>query len=181
MRFIREVPAWTQGLLRSPQDTLHPKLPRLLPRPFRRGEGWGEGLLGVVYPAVLAVSSMGESKFALSCVWGTAGLRLCADSIRRRLYPVRAGGTTGVAGMSAMPQRPGEAQGQSVPGVADGAYRLEARVAGDGGAPVRVSGVCPVSTAVRWPRQQRNSQFSASFHSCNCASPGARSRARGHA
>ena len=83
--------------------------------------------------------------------------------------------------MSAMPQRPGEAQGQTVPGVADGAYRLEARVAGDGGAPVRVSGVCPVSTAVRWPRRQRNSQFSVSFHSCNCAGPGARSRARGHA
>ena len=39
----------------SPQHTLHPKLRRLLPRPFRRGEGWGEGLLGVVYPAVLAV------------------------------------------------------------------------------------------------------------------------------
>ena len=34
---------------------LPPKLRRLLPRPFRRGEGWGEGLLGVVYPAVLAV------------------------------------------------------------------------------------------------------------------------------
>jgi transposase len=45
--------------------------------------------------------------------------------------------------MSAMPQRPGEAQGQTVPGVADGAHRLEARVAGDGGAPVRVSGVRP--------------------------------------
>ena len=41
------------ALLRSPQHTLHPKLPRLLPLPFRRG--WGEGLLGVVYPAVLAV------------------------------------------------------------------------------------------------------------------------------
>jgi len=41
------------GLLRSPQHTLYPKLRRLLPRPFRRG--WGEGLLGVVYPAVLAV------------------------------------------------------------------------------------------------------------------------------
>ena len=34
-----------------------PKLPRLFPLPFRRGEGWGEGLLGVVYPAVLAVRS----------------------------------------------------------------------------------------------------------------------------
>jgi len=42
-------------LLRSPQHTLHPELPRLLPLPFRRGEGWGEGLLRVVYPAVLAV------------------------------------------------------------------------------------------------------------------------------
>ncbi len=41
-------------LLRSPQHTLPPKLRRLLPRPFRRG--WGEGLLGIVYPAVLAVS-----------------------------------------------------------------------------------------------------------------------------
>ncbi|MEI7941491.1 MAG: hypothetical protein WCK27_32840, partial [Verrucomicrobiota bacterium] len=28
----------------------------LLPLPFRRGEGWGEGLLRVVYPAVLAVT-----------------------------------------------------------------------------------------------------------------------------
>src|ERR1035438_10581261 len=72
---------------------------------------------------------MDESKFALSCLWCTEGLRLCADSIRRRMYSVRAGGTTGVAGMSAMPQRPGEAQGQTVPGVADGAHRLEARVA----------------------------------------------------
>ena len=35
-----------------------PKLPRLLPLPFRRGEGWGEGLLGVVYPAVLALIVM---------------------------------------------------------------------------------------------------------------------------
>src|ERR1035437_861914 len=83
---------------------------------------------------------MDESKFALSCVWCTEGLRLCADSIRSRMYPVRAGGTTGVADMSEMPQRPGEAQGQTVPGVADGAHRLEARVAGDGGAPVRGSG-----------------------------------------
>src|ERR1039457_5467199 len=89
------------------------------------------------------LSSMDESKFAPSCVWCTEGLRLCADSIRRRMYPVRAGGTTGVAGMSAMPQRPGKAQGQAVPGIADGAHRLEARVAGDGGAPVRVSGVRP--------------------------------------
>ena len=43
-------------VLRSPQHTLHPKLPRLLPLPFRRGEGWGEGLLRVGYPAVLAVT-----------------------------------------------------------------------------------------------------------------------------
>ncbi len=43
-------------LLGSPQHTLHPKLPRLLPLPFRRGEGWGEGLLGVVYPADLSVT-----------------------------------------------------------------------------------------------------------------------------
>ena len=40
---------------RSPQPTLPPKLRRLLPRPFSRGEGWGEGLPGVVYSAVLAV------------------------------------------------------------------------------------------------------------------------------
>ena len=33
---------------------LHQKLRRLLPRPFE-GEGRGEGLLGVAYPAVLAV------------------------------------------------------------------------------------------------------------------------------
>ena len=45
-------------LLRSPQLTLHPKLPRLLPLPFRRGEGWGEGLLRVVYPTVLAVHGL---------------------------------------------------------------------------------------------------------------------------
>jgi len=42
------------AVLRSSQHTLHPKLQRLLPLPFRRGEGWGEGLLRVVYPAVLA-------------------------------------------------------------------------------------------------------------------------------
>ncbi len=42
--------------MRSSQHTLPSKLPRLLPLPFRRGEGWGEGLLRVVYPAVLAVS-----------------------------------------------------------------------------------------------------------------------------
>ena len=47
-------------LLRSPQLTLHPKLPRLLPLPFRRGEGWGEGVLRVVYPTVLAVSDLGR-------------------------------------------------------------------------------------------------------------------------
>ena len=41
-------------LLGSPQHTLRPKLPRLLPLPFRRG--WGEGLLGVVYPADLSVT-----------------------------------------------------------------------------------------------------------------------------
>ena len=38
-----------------PRHALHQKLRRLLPRPFRRGEGWGEGLLGVAYPAVLSV------------------------------------------------------------------------------------------------------------------------------
>ena len=43
-------------LLRSPQHTLHPKLRRLLPRPFRRGEG----LLGVGYPAVLAVTDKNQ-------------------------------------------------------------------------------------------------------------------------
>ena len=45
--------------------------------------------------------------------------------------------------MSAMPQRPGEAQGPTVPGVADGAHRPEARVAGNRSAPVRMSGVRP--------------------------------------
>jgi len=43
-------------LLRSPRSALHQKLRRLLPRPFRRGEGRGEGLLGVVCPAVLSVA-----------------------------------------------------------------------------------------------------------------------------
>src|ERR1017187_3444626 len=86
---------------------------------------------------------MDESKFALSCVWCTEGLRLCTNGVRGWLHPVRAGGTTGVADMSAMPQRPGEAQGQTVWRVADGAHRLEARVAGDGGAPGRVSGGRP--------------------------------------
>ena len=51
----------------------------------------------------MGVSSMDESELALSCVWRTEGLRLCADPVRRRLYPVRAGGTTRVVGMSAMP------------------------------------------------------------------------------
>ena len=46
------------NILRSPQHTLHPKLPRLLPLPFRWGEGWGVGWLCVVYPAVWAVLSV---------------------------------------------------------------------------------------------------------------------------
>ena len=45
-------------ILRGSQHTLHPKLRSLLPRPFRRGEGWGEGFLCVVYPAVLAVTDL---------------------------------------------------------------------------------------------------------------------------
>ena len=35
-------------LQKSSHDAPHPELPRLLPRPFRRGEGWGEGLFRVV-------------------------------------------------------------------------------------------------------------------------------------
>ena len=38
-------------VLRSPQHALNKKLRRLLPRPFRRGEG----LLAVVYPPILSV------------------------------------------------------------------------------------------------------------------------------
>ena len=41
--------------MRSSQHTLPSKLPRLLPLPFRSGEGWGEGSLSVSDPAVLAV------------------------------------------------------------------------------------------------------------------------------
>ena len=49
-------------LLKSFEHALHQKLRRLLPRPFRRGE-WGEGLPGVVYPAVLSVAL---------CAWFTS-------------------------------------------------------------------------------------------------------------
>ena len=55
---LRAALAKRSQLLRSPQHTLHPKLPRRLPLPFRRGDGRGEGLLRVVYPAVLAVGSV---------------------------------------------------------------------------------------------------------------------------
>ena len=72
-------PSWPRRtLLRSPQHTLHPKLPRLLPLPIRWG--WGEGLLGVVYPAVLAVrtsvsscSTPGANNFGACYLAGTAG------------------------------------------------------------------------------------------------------------
>ena len=47
---------------------LHPKLRRLHPRPFRRGKGWGEGLLGVVYPAVLAVSRRRTAPTRATCL-----------------------------------------------------------------------------------------------------------------
>jgi len=30
----------------------------VLPRPFRRGEGWGEGAASVVYPAVPSVTKV---------------------------------------------------------------------------------------------------------------------------
>ena len=43
--------------------------------------------------------------------------------------------------MSAMPRRPGQAQGQAAPPVADGANRVQTRVAGNRSAPVRVPGV----------------------------------------
>ncbi len=69
-------------LLRSPQHTLHPKLPRMLPLPF--GRGWGEGLLGVVYPAVLAV--IAELAGAL--------LRLKADTEVQSRYDELAGKNT---------------------------------------------------------------------------------------
>ena len=52
------------------------KLRRLLPRPFRRGEGRGEGLLSVVYPAVLAVHSrttMPRAGIAERLTMGTRG------------------------------------------------------------------------------------------------------------
>ena len=39
----------------------------LLPLPFRRGEGWGEGFLFVVYPAVRCVNK---------CVVGIRDIRL---------------------------------------------------------------------------------------------------------
>ena len=40
----------------SPQHAAHPEHPGLLPRPFRRGEGRGEGSPGVVHPASLPVN-----------------------------------------------------------------------------------------------------------------------------
>src|ERR1035437_6020830 len=86
---------------------------------------------------------MGESKFALSCLWYPERLRVCADGVRGWLHPLRAGGATGVAGVSTMPQRRSEPQGQAVSAVANCADRLQARVAGDRGAPGRVSGVRP--------------------------------------
>ena len=58
-----------------------PKLRRLLPRPFRRGEGWGEGLLGIVYPAVLAVlhPNRGVKAAVISTLWAL-GLSLSATA-----------------------------------------------------------------------------------------------------
>ncbi len=58
--------------MRSPQPALHQKLRRLLPRPFRRGEGRGEGLLGVGYPAVL-------SALCAFCIHGFLAVPLLAD------------------------------------------------------------------------------------------------------
>ena len=49
---------------------LPPKLRRLLPRPFRRGEGWREGFLSVVYSAVLAVNTLNNAK---------RGKQICQD------------------------------------------------------------------------------------------------------
>ena len=46
---------FTALIQRSSQDGLLPKLPRFLPRPFRRGEGWGEGFLCIFYPLVSLV------------------------------------------------------------------------------------------------------------------------------
>ena len=69
------------SLPRSPQHTLPPKLRRLLPRPFSRGAGWGEGLLGVVYPAVWAVlhPNRGVKAAAIATLWAL-GLSLSATA-----------------------------------------------------------------------------------------------------
>jgi len=64
-------------LLRSPQHTFrsgapvsdpalpHPKLPRLPPLPFRRGEGWGEGLIFRLPSSVLRRGEGWSGKFGV--------------------------------------------------------------------------------------------------------------------
>ena len=46
----------SQILLSRPRDTLHQQEGCLLPLPFQRGEGWGEGSLRVAYPAAPSVN-----------------------------------------------------------------------------------------------------------------------------
>ena len=77
-----------RDLLSSPQQTLHPKLRRLLPRPCRRGEG----LLGVVYPAVLAINSAvygvpALAGIVLSLEGGAKHLEILGKTASKRLKP----------------------------------------------------------------------------------------------
>ncbi len=66
---------------RSSQDALYPELASLLPRPFRRGEGWGEGLLGVVCTWVLSVFKRLRTVAFVSLWLGTAAWSLAQYSM----------------------------------------------------------------------------------------------------
>jgi len=99
-------------LLLRPQHTLPPKLPRLLPLPFRRGEGWGEGLLGVVYPAVSSVCEQ-VGRLQCSAVWVALILGWCAgllDALAAAPGPFRIEMARGEEGLSSL-RRAGDATG----------------------------------------------------------------------
>src|ERR1035438_2748824 len=86
---------------------------------------------------------MDESKFALSCIRRAGRLRLCADRVRRWLRPIRAGGPAGAVGVSKVQKWRGQPQGAAFSRAENSTDRAQARVVGDGGAPVQVPGVRP--------------------------------------
>src|SRR5271156_3868958 len=84
-----------------------------------------------------------ESKFAVSCLWGSSRLRVLAHRVWRGVRSILFVDQAGVAGLPGLWEPGGQSEGPTVSGVADGAHRAQAGFLGDRGAQVRMPGMRP--------------------------------------